>query len=257
VVEFFQESAKSGAASAPSPAASVIYEKVLLQLPFADLHANLCSTNLQVNSPYRIASALLQPFVEQRKRLLLVTPTLPTTPAMLTAVHDNFLCATTDRVRQFARAHGQRIVVVFPVSPTHSYSLQTTLTDTSVTQVTLHYQDPRYEPRRRFLAAGATSDQAAFGSMGGWKWDVAERCGRPSTLRDKRTAIPNPQRLENTTNPHVSGVKTTRGSRSVTFPPIPSNGKIGTGISMYLLFQDKHAAPFREEKDDEKSLSAR
>jgi hypothetical protein len=150
--EFFQESAESGAASAPSPAASVIYKKVLLQFPFADLHANPCSTNLQINSPHRIALALLQPFVEQRKRLLLVTPTLPTTPATLTALHDNFLRATTDCARQFARAHGQRIVIVFPISPTQSYSLQTTLTDTSMTQVTLHYQDPRYEPRRRFLS---------------------------------------------------------------------------------------------------------
>ncbi len=109
--------------------------------------------NKQINAPQRIAPALLQPFVERRKHVLLVCPALSTLPALLTAFDEHELKAEVQKTESLLPSMHQLLLVVFPVLPQQSYVLQTRLEARSGTQVTLRYQEPRCEPRRHIPAS--------------------------------------------------------------------------------------------------------
>jgi hypothetical protein len=109
----------------------------------------LFSTRVQVNSPYRIESALLQPFLNQDKKMLLVPSRVGRMWASLTALHQNYLVAAADRTERLLEEKNRIVLVVFPVAPDHAYVLQTRVSKLYVDRVVLEYQDPRYEPRRR------------------------------------------------------------------------------------------------------------
>jgi hypothetical protein len=139
----------------PSPilGPSQRHTTVLVQMSLAALAPHPGFTTIQLFSPHRLAPAILQPFVEQQKPLLLVPLQLPATSAMLSALQDDCLLAATDQAAKFLHYQGHDVTVVFPSQPRHAYVLDTTLTQVAQDRLTLHYQDPRSEPRRRVRAA--------------------------------------------------------------------------------------------------------
>jgi hypothetical protein len=110
----------------------------------------LFSSKVQINSPYRIESELIQPFLSQQKKILLVPARISKIWASLSSVHENYLVAAADRTDRLLEERNSIVLVVFPVLPAQAYVLQTRISKLYVDRVTLEYQDPRYEPRRRF-----------------------------------------------------------------------------------------------------------
>lgn len=128
-------------------------------------HFPFSLANQQINAPQRIAPDLLQPFVEQRKSLLLVHPELRSIPAMLSAFDDHVLHAAVHQPSRLQPYKHRRLLVVFPVQSQFSYVLQTRLDDIGAAQVTLSYQDPRREVRHHVPVAGPVTVQLAPPTM--------------------------------------------------------------------------------------------
>jgi hypothetical protein len=131
-----------------------------LQIPLGldtELPLLLASTNTQINSPYAIETGLLQPFIERQKKLLLVTEGQSIARAVLKSLDQTSLIAGMDRGRavRLLRHQGKGLLVLFPVLPQRNYILQTRLEEVYVDRVTLRYQDPRYDTRRRLRLAAS------------------------------------------------------------------------------------------------------
>ena len=143
-----QQAALSRALGIPTRRRRPIYFPFLLSYP-------------QIDAPQRLAPAVLQPFVEQRKSVFLVHPVFLSLPALLTAFDAQALHVTVPeptRLRPYTR---QRLFVVFPVLPQPAYVLPTRLEHIAAGRVTLTYQDPRHEPWRYVPSTGPLSVQLA------------------------------------------------------------------------------------------------
>jgi hypothetical protein len=130
--------------------------QTVLDLP-EDLRRLLSPTTVQINSPWRMGAALLQPFQEQRKPLLLITSTGALFSATLAAVQDTALVAQFDRASSLLGQEQKVVLAVFPVLPHQRYLVQTRIAKLYTDRVVLQYQDPRYEVRRRVPLAGPVS----------------------------------------------------------------------------------------------------
>ena len=129
------------------------------------IHFPFSLANPQINAPQRIAPALLQPFVEQHKLLRLVHPEFRSMRALLTSFDEQALLATVAEPSRLWSHTRQRLFVVFPVLPQQSYVLPTSLDDIEAEQVTLRYNDPRQELRRRIPIVGLLTVQLAPSSV--------------------------------------------------------------------------------------------
>jgi hypothetical protein len=108
----------------------------------------LTPTQVQIDSPQRIADALLQPFQEGRLSVLLLPREQGLLAATLHAVYETSLIATVTRAARLLRHQGKVVRVVFPASPQQHYVMQTVVEDVSLDQVTLRYQHGRVEERQ-------------------------------------------------------------------------------------------------------------
>lgn len=112
-----------------------------------ELQTLLYPSNRLLYSPHTIAPALLQPFQEGAKELLLInTQNGKTFPATLKALHSSYLIADTQH-SMFRRKPGEAILVVFPLALQQHYVLQTTIHKVYAFRLELEYQDPRYDVR--------------------------------------------------------------------------------------------------------------
>ncbi len=147
-----------GAASLPTGTSqnSPVALRVSLPVSGQDCY-QLFSTKMQINSPYRIESASIRPFLDQRKKILLVPSQMGKMWASLTSIHENYLIAAADRTERLLEERNRIVLVVFPVLPERAYVLQTRVSKLYVDRVTLEYQDPRYEQRRRFRSLAPIS----------------------------------------------------------------------------------------------------
>src|SRR2546422_753848 len=111
-----------------------------------DIRLFLSPNNIKIHTPFRIEEALLQPFRTQQKPILVLSPhTGKVLSATLQAVEPAYLVA--EMADAFRRKPGEILLVVFPVLPQRHYVLQTTVAAVSFGQLTLQYQDPRYDRR--------------------------------------------------------------------------------------------------------------
>lgn len=135
------------------PAGTQQTSPIALRVPLAvggqDCY-RLFSSKVQINSPYRVERESLQPFLDQRKKILLVPSRMGKMWATLTSIHEDYLIAAADRTERLLEERSRIVLVVFPVLPERAYVLQTRVGKLYVDRVILEYQDPRYEPRRRF-----------------------------------------------------------------------------------------------------------
>src|SRR5436309_14186252 len=75
----------------------------------------------QIDAPHRIEAALLQPFLAGVKKMRLIDPRRQTScPATLHVLGDDCLIADTEVTTAFSK-QGDRLLVVFPVSPHQHY----------------------------------------------------------------------------------------------------------------------------------------
>lgn len=112
-----------------------------------ELHTLLHPTNRLIYSPHTIEPALMQPFQEGAKELILVnTQNGKTFPATLQALHSSYLVADTQQ-SMFRRKPGEAILVLFPLAPQQHCVLQTTIHKVYAFRLELEYQDPRYDVR--------------------------------------------------------------------------------------------------------------
>lgn len=136
---------RTAAPSAAPPALQV-------PLPVSDPNCSTVFSNkIQINSPYRLESTLLQAFLARDKKLLLVPSRVGKMWASLLSLHQNYLVAAADRIERLLEEKNRIVLVVFPVTPERAYVLQTRVSKLYVDRVLLEYQDPRYETRHRIL----------------------------------------------------------------------------------------------------------
>jgi hypothetical protein len=112
----------------------------------------LSSAARLINAPQRLTPGLLQPFVQQRKHLLLSHPALGRVPALLTSFSDQTLSVAVRRSPSFLPYTRQLLLVHFPVLPEESYLLPTRIETIQYGRLTLTYQEPRSGPRWRIPA---------------------------------------------------------------------------------------------------------
>jgi hypothetical protein len=107
----------------------------------------LSPTSIQVDSPQKIAAALLQPFQTGSKEILLVgIQHKSLVPATLAALHDTHLVAEMPPAT-VPRTLGERLLVIFPVLPQQQYIVETFVDEVQDDRCTLRYQGPRYDVR--------------------------------------------------------------------------------------------------------------
>jgi hypothetical protein len=141
--------------TAASPTSAPPTPPLVLQVPFPVSGQGcyqLFSTKVQIDSPYRIKSQFLQPFLAQDKKILLVPSHFDKMSAFLTTLHPSYLIAASDRMARLLDEMNRIVLVVFPVSPDRAYVLQTRVSKLYGDRVFLEYRDPRYEPRWRLPA---------------------------------------------------------------------------------------------------------
>ena len=114
-----------------------------------------------INAPQRIAPALLQPFVEQRKFLRLLHPEFCSLPAKLTTFDEHALQATIHEPIDLRPYRHQRLLVIFPVLPQQSHVLAARIEAVAAERVTLRYRDPRLDPRSHVPSVGPLTVQLA------------------------------------------------------------------------------------------------
>lgn len=113
----------------------------------AEISASLSPTVVQIDSPHRIPAALRAPFETGEKALLLVDPQhKKTISATLRTWHDTALIADIPPAPGL-RKRGDRLLVMFPVSPQQRYVMQTLVGEVYLDRLILQYQDPRYNVR--------------------------------------------------------------------------------------------------------------
>ncbi len=112
-----------------------------------NLHTLLYPTNRLIYSPYTIEPALLQPFVDGTKEVILVcAQNGKTLPATVQVLHSSYLIADTQQ-SVFRRKRGETVLVVFPVTASQHYVLQTSIHNVYAFRLELEYRDPRYDVR--------------------------------------------------------------------------------------------------------------
>lgn len=140
----------SAGAPGPRDISPIVLEQVL---PFL-----LSSANVQIDKPQRIAEALLKPFQDQAKELLLVlSQSKRLVTASLAAVQEGYLLADTPQAALFTAYRGELLLAIFPVLPTQRYILQTWVDEVYLDRLKLRYQDPRYDRRWKFQVAAAAA----------------------------------------------------------------------------------------------------
>jgi hypothetical protein len=111
---------------------------------------------VQIDAPQRIPLKLRLPFEAGRAGILLViAASQERVPAMVATIGETSLIADTD-VSTLWRKPGEKVLAIFP-APRQSYVVQTVIEAVAVQQLTLRYQDPRYDVRRHVPLAFAWS----------------------------------------------------------------------------------------------------
>ncbi|MGE3535936.1 MAG: hypothetical protein AB7N91_00715 [Candidatus Tectimicrobiota bacterium] len=112
-----------------------------------ELQTLLHPTNRLIYSPHTLDQALLQPFREGTKTLILINAQNgKALPATLQALHSSYLIADTQH-SMFRRKPGEAMLVVFPLAAHQHCVLQTTIHRVYAFRLELEYQDPRYDVR--------------------------------------------------------------------------------------------------------------
>lgn len=112
-----------------------------------ELDSVLSPTNRLIYSPHTIEPALLQPFLDGTKEVILVcVQNGKTLLATLQALHSSYLIADTQH-SVFRRKRGETVLVVFPVTSQQHYVLQTAIHNVYAFRLELEYRDPRYDVR--------------------------------------------------------------------------------------------------------------
>jgi len=102
---------------------------------------------VQIDAPQRIPLELRRPFEAGRAGILLViAASQERVPAMVAMIGETSLIADTDASTLW-RKPGEKVLAIFP-TPRQSYVVQTVIEAVAVQQLTLRYQDPRYDVRR-------------------------------------------------------------------------------------------------------------
>lgn len=112
-----------------------------------NLQALLYPTNRLIYSPHTIEPTLLQPFLDGTKEVILVcAQNGKTLPATVQVLHSSYLIADTQQ-SVFRRKRGETVLVVFPVTASQHYVLQTSIHNVYAFRLELEYRDPRYDVR--------------------------------------------------------------------------------------------------------------
>ena len=115
-----------------------------------DIYLLLRPKTVPINSPSRIPSEALRPFLNQEKELLCIGDDKHVIPASLSEARMGHLVAQvkdSKGAESFLLWHGGIIVVLFPVSPQLHYVLEVQVEEVSSTEVCLQYLDPRAQER--------------------------------------------------------------------------------------------------------------
>jgi len=140
---------------------------------------------IQINSPNRIPSSLLRPFVDQEKKILCILPDQQVLPAVLTAVRENHLLVSVENraALKLLRQQGTLVVVLFPIHPQQRYVLQTELQKIYPAQLCLQYKDPRYDVRYSVTRADPVTVQGLSAAA------VTELCAGSLEMRRQTTWV--------------------------------------------------------------------
>lgn len=112
-----------------------------------NLHALLYPTNQLIYSPHTIEPTLLQPFLDGTKEVILVcAQNGKPLPATVQVLHASYLIADTQQ-SVFRRKRGDTVLVVFPVTASQHYVLQTSIHNVYAFRLELECRDPRYDVR--------------------------------------------------------------------------------------------------------------
>jgi hypothetical protein len=127
-----------------TPQGQMIWQPITTEVGLGLGHS---PSHVQINTPQRIPQELRRPFEVGRAKIqLVVTASQERLPAMVAMIGETSLVADTDASTLW-RKPGEKVLVVFPL-PRQSYVLQTVIEGVAVQQLTLRYQDPRYDVRR-------------------------------------------------------------------------------------------------------------
>ena len=119
-----------------------------------ELSRLLSPTDMQIDKPQRIPADQLRPFQTGLQQLLLLpAQSKKLVLATLGVLQATYLCADTNQAVSLSAYKDRVLLVIFPVSPTQHYVLQTWITEVYLDRLRLRYQDPRYDRRWTFQVA--------------------------------------------------------------------------------------------------------
>jgi hypothetical protein len=134
----------------PTSQRQTVWQPVTLE---AGLRLSAPPSHRQIDGPQRLPPELRRPFEAGRQRIvLLIATSQERLPARIAALGEATIVVDTE-TSTFGRKPGETVVVVFP-TPGQSYLLQTVIETVAVQRLTLRYQDPRYDVRRRVSVTG-------------------------------------------------------------------------------------------------------
>ena len=114
-----------------------------------DIQTILQSKNQLIDSPYKLETPQLQPFLDGTTKIALVfASTGKVLTATLQSLTDTYLLADTES-SLYRHRQGETVLAVFPVSADRHYVLQSSLVELYAFRVKLQYLDPRYDIRRK------------------------------------------------------------------------------------------------------------
>ncbi len=116
----------------------------------AEMRSLIAPINVQIDSPQRLEPTLLSPFQQQHEQIfLLITREGQLLSAVVESIQETFMIVHILEETGYAKP-GERVLAFFPVLPDQYYVLQAWIEEADAAQLTLRYQDPRYEVRRSF-----------------------------------------------------------------------------------------------------------